>query len=67
MALTGYMKLQYMITLYVNHRMYPMMAPCGRNMLLNLHESTDKVVIQPLAYEAAYTCKTAFGVYQVTN
>jgi hypothetical protein len=62
MALTGYIKLQYIITVYVNHRTYPMMALCGQNMSLNLHESTDSVVIQRLAYEAAYACKTAFCI-----
>jgi hypothetical protein len=32
---------QYSITIYVNHHIYVVMALCGRNISLNLHESMD--------------------------
>jgi hypothetical protein len=44
-ALTDYRVLQWSMIVYANRYKYLMMAVCGRNTSLNLHESIDEVVI----------------------
>jgi hypothetical protein len=40
-ANTGYILLQYSVTVYANDHIHLMMALCGRNMSLNVHERMD--------------------------
>jgi hypothetical protein len=55
-ALMDYVILQYSTTIYINHQIYLMMALCGQNMSLNLHERMDYAVIRPIISGGSLDC-----------